>query len=117
MLRNAVIIVALGLAFSQRATAQVRASPPREEMAAIRGSESNQVGMKVRIPPLEDKSAGIWSSDRGVSTWTLKVQADHVDALIVYFDELILPPSASIWPAVKTAPSPRERSGRTTTVS
>ena len=96
MARNAVIFFALGLAFSQRATAQVRVAPSREEMAAIRGSDSNQVGMKVRIPSLQDRSAGLWSSDGGVSTWTLNVQADDGDGVIVYFDELILPPGAGI---------------------
>ncbi len=96
MVRTAIILFALGLALPQRATAQVLVSPSSEEMATIRGSKSNRVGMKVKIPSLEDESAGAWSSDGGLSTWTLIVQADHADGVIVYFDELILPPGATI---------------------
>lgn len=95
-MRTSILFGALCFGIAPSARAQIAVTPLRETLDAIRVDDSNRVGLQVAIPSIEDKSAGSWSSDGETSTWTLTVHADHADGIIVYFDELTLPPGVAI---------------------
>ncbi len=71
-------------------------------------SQSNIIGSKVRLAHPLTQADGNWGIDtRGGSLWKMTFDASvHTDALLVYFDELIMPEGATISVATSDGDKP-----------
>jgi hypothetical protein len=88
---------------------QIKVSPAKADMDAFRKSEFNTIGKKVVIQAVTEKSTGNWESSDGISIWKVSVEAENTDAIIVYFDELVIPFGSEIVAFSSDDPAERTR--------
>jgi hypothetical protein len=97
------------LGFSCIVQAQIIVKPSFAEMDAIRKSEFNTIGKKVATTAVNEKSTGTWATTDGISVWKVNVEAENSNGIIVYFDELTMPPGSEIFAYQTGNPSDRTK--------